>query len=152
MGKEKGMADNGVQDKEKEEVEFPQSWEKLVEEDPLLGALPELKPADGFTFAEASRFNVMRARLMGTYALQDGMKADSVDAVVDAVEARNKAVMEALDFYKSITADPDAVDAFTVGVGVDVLFLLLIDVTVFYVNALGKSVASKASSTGTKQS
>lgn len=149
------MADNGMQDKEEvheEEVRFPQSWEELVEGNPLLAALPELKQAAGFTFADASRFNVMRARLMGTYVLQDGMKADSVDSVVDAVEARNKAVTAALDFYKSITADPDAVDAFTIGVGVDELFLLLIEVTVFYVNALGKSAASKASSTGTKQS
>ena len=151
------MANNGVQDKEevhedRKEVEFPQTWEELVEENPLLESLPELKPAAGFTFADASRFNVMRARLMGTYVLQDGMNADSVDSVVDAVEARNKAVMAALDFYKSITDDPDAVDEFTVGVGVDALFFLFIEVTVFYVNALGKSAASKASSTGTKQS
>ncbi len=147
------MADNGVQDKEnKEEVHFPQTWEELIEENPLLGSLPGLKPAERFTFADAARFNVMRARLIGTYVQQQGDDVDTVDAVVNAVEERNKAVEGALGFYKAIADEPEGVDAFTVGVGADTLYLLLIEVTVFYANALGKSAASKASSTGTKQS
>lgn len=155
------MANHGVQDKEiieeKEEAHVPQSWEALVEDAPALAGFPEPKPAAEFTFDEACRFNEVYTELLAVYVKQqrDAVSADGEHEVADAVgmvRERNKVVGHLLDFFKSIVPDPAVLDAWTVGMNPDIMYVLFLDVVMYYVRALGKSSASKESSTGTKQS
>lgn len=153
------MVDHGMQDKEiieeKEEEHVPQSWEALVEDAPALSGFPEPKPAAEFTFAEACRFNEVYTELLAVYVKQqrDAVSADDGDEVADAVgmvRERNEVVGHLLDFFKSIVSDPSVLDAWTVGMNPDIMYMLFLDVVAYYVRSLGKSSASKVSSTGTK--
>lgn len=143
-------AANGVQDtkEDKEEVEFPQTWEALVEQNPLLAGLPVLLPAEQFTFDVSARFEQARTRMYVAY--NDSTRNDDDATAVDMVEERVVALRGMIAFLKTITEEPDKVDEFTSGIDVNTLFLVLLVVVQFYADQLGKSVRSKTSSTSTK--
>lgn len=150
--------DNGVQVEsieEKEEVHIPETWEALVEDNPILNGLPEPKPAREFTFADACTFNETRTELLAVYVAQERRRlepeATTADEAVDMVKERNKTVGRTLDFLKSLVPDPSGVDAWTTGMDPDIMFLTFLNVVTYYADQLGKASESKASSTGTKQ-
>jgi len=127
--------DNGVQNKEveEEEVEFPQTWEALVEQDPILAGLPKPMPAESFSFDVAARFEEARTRMYVAFneSARNEDDAREVNMVHERVEADDEA----------------KVDEFTQGMDVNTLFLTLLVVVKFVEDQLGKSVQSKTSST-----
>lgn len=143
--------DNGVQNKEevnKEEIEFPQTWEALVEQNPILAGLPKPMPAELFSFDVAARFEQART---GMYVAFNESTRNEDDAHAAAmVRARIDALRGMLAWLKTITDDEGKVDEFTQGMDINTLFLTLLVVIKFYEDQLGKSVRSKSSSTPTR--
>ncbi len=142
--------DNGVQNEEveEEEVEFPQTWEALVEQDPILAGLPKLMPAESFSFDVAARFEEARTRMYVAFNESTRNEDDEHAAVM--VRARIDALRGMIAWVKTITDDEAKVDEFTQGMDINTLFLTLLVVIKFYEDQLGKSVRSKSSSTGTR--
>lgn len=139
--------DNGVQNEEveEEEVEFPQTWEALVEQDPILAGLPKLIPAESFSFDVAARFEEARTRMYVAFNESTRNEDDEHAAVM--VRARIDALRGMIAWVKTITDDEAKVDEFTQGIDVNTLFLTLLVVVKFVEDQLGKSVQSKTSST-----
>lgn len=139
--------DNGVQNKEveEEEVEFPQTWEALVEQDPILAGLPKPMPAESFSFDVAARFEEARTRMYVAFNESTRNEDDEHAAVM--VRARIDALRGMIAWVKTITDDEAKVDEFTQGMDVNTLFLTLLVVVKFVEDQLGKSVQSKTSST-----
>lgn len=139
--------DNGVQNEEveEEEVEFPQTWEALVEQDPILAGLPKLMPAESFSFDVAARFEEARTRMYVAFNESTRNEDDEHAAVM--VRARIDALRGMIAWVKTITDDEAKVDEFTQGMDINTLFLTLLVVIKFYEDQLGKSVRSKTSST-----
>lgn len=139
--------DNGVQNEEveEEEVEFPQTWEALVEQDPILAGLPKLMPAESFSFDVAARFEEARTRMYVAFNESTRNEDDEHAAVM--VRARIDALRGMIAWVKTITDDEAKVDEFAQGIDVNTLFLTLLVVVKFVEDQLGKSVQSKTSST-----
>lgn len=139
--------DNGVQNKEveEEEVEFPQTWEALVEQNPILAGLPKPMPAESFSFDVAARFEETRTRMYVAFNESTRNEDDEHAAVM--VRARIDALRGMIAWLKTITDDEAKVDEFTQGMDINTLFLTLLVVVKFVEDQLGKSVQSKTSST-----
>lgn len=142
--------DNGVQNKEveEEEVEFPQTWEALVEQDPILAGLPKPMPAESFSFDVAARFEEARTRMY--VAFNESARNEDDAREVNMVHERVEALRGMIAWVKTVTDDEAKVDEFTQGMDVNTLFLTLLVVVKFVEDQLGKSVQSKTSSTSTK--
>lgn len=142
--------DNGVQNEEveEEEVEFPQTWEALVEQDPILAGLPKLMPAESFSFDVAARFEEARTRMY--VAFNESARNEDDAREVNMVHERVEALRGMIAWVKTVTDDEAKVDEFTQGMDVNTLFLTLLVVVKFVEDQLGKSVRSKSSSTGTR--
>lgn len=139
--------DNGVQNEEveEEEVEFPQTWEALVEQDPILAGLPKPMPAESFSFDVAARFEEARTRMY--VAFNESARNEDDAREVNMVHERVEALRGMIAWVKTITDDEAKVDEFTQGMDINTLFLTLLVVIKFYEDQLGKSVRSKTSST-----
>lgn len=139
--------DNGVQNKEveEEEVEFPQTWEALVEQDPILAGLPKPMPAESFSFDVAARFEEARTRMY--VAFNESARNEDDAREVNMVHERVEALRGMIAWVKTVTDDEAKVDEFTQGIDVNTLFLTLLVVVKFVEDQLGKSVQSKTSST-----
>lgn len=140
--------DNGVQNKEEvneEEVEFPQTWEALVEQNPILAGLPKPMPAESFSFDVAARFEETRTRMYVAFNASTRNEDDEHAAAM--VHERVEALRGMIAWVKTVTDDEAKVDEFTQGMDVNTLFLTLLVVVKFVEDQLGKSVQSKSSST-----
>lgn len=138
--------DNGVQNEEvEEEVEFPQTWEALVEQNPILAGLPKPMPAESFSFDVAARFEETRTRMYVAFNASTRNEDDEHAAAM--VRARIDALRGMIAWVKTVTDDEAKVDEFTQGMDVNTLFLTLLLVVKFVEDQLGKSVQSKSSST-----
>lgn len=138
--------DNGVQNKEvEEEVEFPQTWEALVEQNPILAGLPKPMPAESFSFDVAARFEEARTRMY--VAFNESTRNEDDEHAADMVRERIDALRGMIAWVKTVTDDEAKVDEFTQGMDVNTLFLTLLVVVKFVEDQLGKSVQSKSSST-----
>lgn len=140
--------DNGVQNKEEvneEEVEFPQTWEALVEQNPILAGLPKPMPAESFSFDVAARFEETRTRMYVAFNASTRNEDDEHAAAM--VHERVEALRGMIAWVKTVTDDEAKVDEFTRGMNVNALFLTLLVVVKFVEDQLGKSVQSKSSST-----
>ena len=138
--------DNGVQNEEvEEEVEFPQTWEALVEQSPILAGLPKPMPAESFSFDVAARFEEARTRMY--VAFNESTRNEDDEHAADMVRARIDALRGMIAWVKTVTDDEAKVDEFTQGMDVNTLFLTLLVVVKFVEDQLGKSVQSKSSST-----
>lgn len=140
--------DNGVQNKEEvneEEVEFPQTWEALVEQNPILAGLPKPMPAESFSFDVAARFEETRTRMYVAFNASTRNEDDEHAAAM--VHERVEALRGMIAWVKTVTDDEAKVDEFTRGMDVNTLFLTLLVVVKFVEDQLGKSVQSKSSST-----
>lgn len=142
--------DNGVQNEEveEEEVEFPQTWEALVAQDPILAGLPKPMPAESFSFDVAARFEEARTRMY--VAFNESARNEDDAREVNMVHERVEALRGMIAWAKTVTDDEAKVDEFTQGMDINTLFLTLLVVIKFYEDQLGKSVRSKSSSTGTR--
>lgn len=140
-------AANGVQDtkENKEEVEFPQTWEALVEQNPILAGLPKPMPAESFSFDVAARFEETRTRMYVAFNASTRNEDDEHAAAM--VHERVEALRGMIAWVKTVTDDEAKVDEFTQGMDVNTLFLTLLVVVKFVEDQLGKSVQSKSSST-----
>lgn len=140
-------AANGVQDtkEDKEEVEFPQTWEALVEQNPILAGLPKPMPAESFSFDVAARFEETRTRMYVAFNASTRNEDDEHAAAM--VHERVEALRGMIAWVKTVTDDEAKVDEFTQGMDVNTLFLTLLVVVKFVEDQLGKSVQSKSSST-----
>lgn len=140
-------AANGVQDtkEDKEEVEFPQTWEALVEQNPILAGLPKPMPAESFSFDVAARFEETRTRMYVAFNASTRNEDDEHAAAM--VHERVEALRGMIAWVKTVTDDEAKVDEFTRGMDVNTLFLTLLVVVKFVEDQLGKSVQSKSSST-----
>lgn len=138
--------DNGVQNEEvEEEVEFPQTWEALVEQNPILAGLPKPMPAESFSFDVAARFEESRTRMYVAFNASTRNEDDEHAAAM--VRERIDALRGMIAWVKTVTGDEAKVDEFTQGMDVNTLFLTLLVVVKFVEDQLGKSVQSKSSST-----
>lgn len=138
--------DNGVQNEEvEEEVEFPQTWEALVEQNPILAGLPKPMPAESFSFDVAARFEEARTRMY--VAFNESTRNEDDEHAAAMVRARIDALRGMIAWVKTVTDDETKVDEFTQGMDVNTLFLTLLVVVKFVEDQLGKSVQSKSSST-----
>lgn len=138
--------DNGVQNEEgEEEVEFPQTWEALVEQNPILACLPKPMPAESFSFDVAARFEDVRTRMYVAFNASTRNEDDEHAAAM--VRERIDALRGMIAWVKTVTGDEAKVDEFTQGMDVNTLFLTLLVVVKFVEDQLGKSVQSKSSST-----
>lgn len=138
--------DNGVQNEEvEEEVEFPQTWEALVEQNPILAGLPKPMPAESFSFDVAARFEEARTRMY--VAFNESTRNEDDEHAAAMVRARIDALRGMIAWVKTVTDDEAKVDEFTQGMDVNTLFLTLLVVVKFVEDQLGKSVRSKSSST-----
>lgn len=138
--------DNGVQNEEvEEEVEFPQTWEALVEQNPILAGLPRPMPAESFSFDVAARFEEARTRMY--VAFNESTRNEDDEHAAAMVRARIDALRGMIAWVKTVTDDEAKVDEFTQGIDVNTLFLTLLVVVKFVEDQLGKSVQSKSSST-----
>lgn len=140
--------DNGVQNKKEvneEEVEFPQTWEALVEQNPILAGLPKPMPAESFSFDVAAQFEETRTRMYVAFNASTRNEDDEHAAAM--VHERIDALRGMIAWVKTVTDDEAKVDEFTQGMDVNTLFLTLLVVVKFVEDQLGKSVQSKSSST-----
>lgn len=138
--------DNGVQNEEvEEEVEFPQTWEALVEQNPILAGLPKPMPAESFSFDVAARFE--EARTCMYVAFNESTRNEDDEHAAAMVRERIDALRGMIAWVKTVTGDEAKVDEFTQGMDVNTLFLTLLVVVKFVEDQLGKSVQSKSSST-----
>lgn len=138
--------DNGVQNEEvEEEVEFPQTWEALVEQNPILAGLPKPMPAESFSFDVAARFEEARTRMYVAFNASTRNEDDEHAAAM--VRERIDALRGMIAWVKTVADDEAKVDEFTQGMDVNTLFLTLLVVVKFVEDQLGKSVQSKSSST-----
>ena len=138
--------DNGVQNEEvEEEVEFPQTWEALVEQNPILAGLPKPMPAESFSFDVAARFE--EARTLMYVAFNASTRNEDDEHAAAMVRERIDALRGMIAWVKTVTGDEAKVDEFTQGMDVNTLFLTLLVVVKFVEDQLGKSVQSKSSST-----
>ena len=138
--------DNGVQNEEvEEEVEFPQTWEALVEQNQILAGLPKPMPAESFSFDVAARFEEARTRMY--VAFNASTRNDDDEHAAAMVRERIDALRGMIAWVKTVTDDEAKVDEFTQGMDVNTLFLTLLVVVKFVEDQLGKSVQSKSSST-----
>lgn len=138
--------DNGVQNEEvEEEVEFPQTWEALVEQNPILAGLPKPMPAESFSFDVAARFEEARTRMY--VAFNESTRNEDDEHAAAMVCERIDALRGMIAWVKTVTDDEAKVDEFTQGMDVNTLFLTLLVVVKFVEDQLGKSVQSKSSST-----
>lgn len=138
--------DNGVQNEEvEEEVEFPQTWEALVEQNPILAGLPKPMPAESFSFDVAARFEEARTSMY--VAFNESTRNEDDEHAAAMVRERIDAVRGMIAWVKTVTDDEAKVDEFTQGMDVNTLFLTLLVVVKFVEDQLGKSVQSKSSST-----
>lgn len=140
--------DNGVQNEEEvneEEFEFPQTWEALVEQNPILAGLPKPMPAESFSFDVAARFEEARTRMYVAFNASTRNEDDEHAAAM--VRERIDALRGMIAWVKTVTDDEAKVDEFTQGMDVNTLFLTLLVVVKFVEDQLGKSVQSKSSST-----
>lgn len=138
--------DNGVQNEEvEEEVEFPQTWEALVEQNPILAGLPRPMPAESFSFDVSARFEEARTRMY--VAFNESTRNEDDEHAAAMVRERIDALRGMIAWVKTVTGDEAKVDEFTQGMDVNTLFLTLLVVVKFVEDQLGKSVQSKSSST-----
>ena len=141
--------DNGVQNEEvEEEVEFPQTWEALVEQNPILAGLPKPMPAESFSFDVAARFEEARTRMY--VAFNESTRNEDDEHAAAMVRERIDALRGMIAWVKTVTDDEAKVDEFTQGIDVNTLFLTLLVVVKFVEDQLGKSVQSKSSSTSNR--
>ena len=80
----------------------------------------------------------------------NGPEIKSLDDIEAKIDERMEFVGTALDWVKSLTDEPDKVDEWTTGIGLDELFWLIEAILMFYTDQLGKSIASKRKSASTR--
>ena len=129
---------------------MPESWAEMCENEPLFVLLPEMVQAERLTFRQSAELRKLST--MAGFTLRDGLAGDvevSMRDVESKIDERMDFVGKALDWMKSLTSQPEKVDEWTVGIGLDELFWLVETILMFYTDQLGKSIVSKRRSAGT---
>lgn len=132
---------------------LPETWAELKRE-PWFRDVPQLAKPSKLTVSQSASFAVTQQRIverdgklrdMGLFkpADQRGDAWDEGEATVIVAELIEYANM----FYRSIAKKPDEWDAWTEGRDLMNLYAVFTQLTVFYMNALGKSSDSKTPST-----
>ena len=136
---------------ESDDFRIPETWTELCENEPLFSLLPPLAPAERLSFKQAAQLRKLDS--MAGFTLNadiNGPEATSLDDIEAKIDERMEFVGTALDWVKSLTDEPDKVDEWTTGIGLDELFWLIEAILMFYTDQLGKSIASKRKSASTR--
>ena len=148
------MVDKPVEENpaaESDDFRIPETWTELCENEPLFSLLPPLAPAERLSFKQAAQLRKLSS--MAGFTLNadlNGPEAKSLDDIEAKIDERMEFVGTALDWVKSLTDEPDKVDEWTTGIGLDELFWLIEAILMFYTDQLGKSITSKRKSASTR--
>lgn len=148
------MVDETVEENaatESDDFRIPETWTELCENEPLFSLLPPLAPAERLSFKQSAQLRKLSG--MAGFTLNadiNGPEIKSLDDIEAKIDERMEFVGTALDWVKSLTDEPDKVDEWTTGIGLDELFWLIEAILMFYTDQLGKSIASKRKSASTR--
>lgn len=144
---EAGVDESGAGD---DAFHMPETWTEMCEGEPLFVLLPELVPAERLKFRQAAELRKLSG--MAGFTLREGTTGPveaSMRDVESKIDERMDFVERALDWVKSLTSQPEKVDEWTLGIGLDELFWLVESILLFYTDQLGKSLDSKRRSAST---